>query len=239
MKSKLKYAIIVLFVVGIFFVTVWGQDYTTLIPVNEKDVHWGSVQAEIERITKSDPNSLVGNKVEKFGKINTKDANSLFPGWKFYGFEYSLYPKNPSDRNKVSLPHSLRQTLAVLSDSNPVKTFELYNGNSDDYGKFLKINKTSIRDVNDAKIVWGAFCEIYREGWKGYKIEKASDNEWKLGIYSYEQTIAVVNGVRTIVKRTNFNKVTTDPNTKQIAEWKNIVETSDKRLEKIPNDLFE
>jgi hypothetical protein len=144
-----------------------------------------------------------------------------------------MYAKNPSDRNKVSLPGWLSTTLAV-SNSNPANTFELFNCNRGDYGKFLKINKTVIRDANDAKLVWGAFCELYGGGGKDLKIEKVSDNEWKLGINSSEQTVSVVDGVRTIVKRTSFGNVTTDPNTKQVIKWKDIIETSDKRFEKIP-----
>ena len=216
MKLKFKSAIVILFVFNFASAIIWGQD---LIPVNEKNKHWDSIQSEISRITKSDPNSPIGNKIEKFGAIDTKDANSLFPGWKFYGFDYYNYAKNPSDKNKFHLA-GLSTTLAVY-DSKPVKTFRLYNYK--DYGKFLNINKTVIRDANDAKLVWGAFCEIYRMGGKDLKIEKVSDNEWKLGINSYEQKISAV---RT-VKRTSLYKVTTDPKTKQIIDWKLIMETSD------------
>jgi hypothetical protein len=227
MKPKFPNTFVMLFVLSVFGVIIWGQD---LKSVNEKNAHWGRIQKEVERITKSDPNSLTGNKIEKYGEINIKDANSLFSGWKFYGFDFSNYAKNPSDKKKYSLAFGLRSTLAVFSDSNSIKTFELYNGNTDTYGKFLKLNKIVVRDANDAKLVWGAFCEIYRKSGKDYKYEKISDNEWKLGINSFEQMISS----NITVKRTNYFKVTTDPKTKQITEWKSITETSDKRLEKVP-----
>ena len=165
MRTKMKYKFCLLFVLGIDSVIVLGQDYTKLTPINEKNTHWNSVQLEIQRITISDPNSPIGYKIEKFGVINTKDANSLFPSWKFYGFDYVDYAKNPSDKNKYHLVGGLglRRTLAVY-DSNPAKTFRLYNFY--DYEKFLKINKTVIRDANDAKLVWGAWCEIQRSGGK-------------------------------------------------------------------------
>jgi hypothetical protein len=223
MKLKFKSSIIVLFVFNFASEIIWGYD---LIPVNDKNKHWDSIQVEISRITKSDPNSPIGNKIEKFGTIDTKDANSLFPGWKFYGFDYYNYAKNPSDKHKFHLA-GLSTTLAVY-DSNSAKTFRLYN--YEDYEKFLKINKTVINDANDAKLVWGAWCEIQRGGGKDLKIEKVSDNEWKLGIYEYNQTVSEVNGVKNIVKRTHFSRVKTDPNTKQITEWKSLVETSNNLL---------
>lgn len=224
MSSKYKSAFLLLFVFSIAFVIVWAQD---LIPVNEKDTHWGSVQSEIKRITESDPNSLTINKIDTFGAINTKDTNSLFPGWKFYGFTFSMYPKNPSDKNKVHLASRLRSTLAV-SDPNSAKSFQLYSYK--DYEKFLKMNKIVIRDTNDARLIWDAWCEIHRGGRKDLKIEKVSDNEWKLGIYEYNQTVSDVNGIKTIVKRTHYSKVTTDPNTKHITEWRMLVETSDANI---------
>lgn len=232
MSSKCKSAFLLLFALGIVFSVSWkGQDYTTLKPVDETDVHWDIVQMEIRRITKSDPNSPVGNKIEKIGIIDGNDVRSLFPDWKFYGFEYSNYAKNISDKNAVHLALGLRQTLAVPSDSNSVRNLRLYNwGNYNEYEELLKINKISIRDANDANLVWNAFCEIHRKGWKDYKVEKVSDNEWKLGIYEYNQTVSDVNGVKTIVKRTHYSKVTTDPNTKKITEWKMQVETSDANL---------
>jgi hypothetical protein len=217
MKAEFKIAMV--FILYIFCITVSGQE---IMPVNQKDANWSTVQAEIERITKSDPNSLTGNNIVRYGLKNTNDANSLFPGWKFYGFVYSMYVKNPADKNKVHLAMELKSTLAVLTNSNPVKTFVLYNGNSDDYGKFLKLNKILIRDAKDANLVWNSFCEIYGRS-KQVKHEKTSDNEWKLGINSYDQKVSS----NTTVKSTNYFKATIDPNTKQITGWKNFTETSD------------
>jgi hypothetical protein len=63
-------------------------------------------------------------------------------------------------------------------------------------------------------------------------MEKVSDTEWKLGIFSYEDTLSVVNGVKTIVKRTQFIRVATDPATHLIVAWESVVETSDERTER-------
>ena len=82
--------------------------------------------------------------------------------------------------------------------------------------------------------MWNAFCEIHRKGWEDYGIEKGSEDVWKLGLHSYDETISEVDGVRTIVKRTHFMFVTTDPAGRQITTWRSIVETADRRLERSP-----
>jgi hypothetical protein len=228
---KNKYQIVALLVFGIFYIPVFGQE---LIPIDEKDAHWKIVQKEIERITKPDPNSLAGIKIDNYGLLNIKDAKSLFPDWKFYGFDYSMYVKNNEDKNKVNIAFGLGCTLAVFSNSNSISTFRFYKyGNYEEYGEFLKVNKISVRDVNNAKLIWYAFCEIHRNNWKSYEIKNVSDNEWRLGISSYERNISSDKEFNTIVTETYFYKVTTDPNTKQITDWKSTVETSNKRLEKI------
>ena len=238
MKIKNKSSILMFFLFCIVNLIVYGQELNSnilkmygLTPINEKDVHWNVVQSEIERITKIDPNSLTGNRINYYGLINTKDANSLFPNWKFYLFTYSMYKINVADR--ASLAFGLKSTLAV-SDSNPIKTFVIYN--SIDYEKFLKLNKISIHDVNDAKLVWNSWCEIHRKGTKDLKVEKISDNEWRLGINSNEQTISSDNEFRTVAKITSFFKITTDPNTYQITKCKDEVQISDKRQESTKED---
>ena len=228
---------IILFVFVLFFETVWGQELNQitlemygLIPVSENDVHWNIVQSEIERITKLDPNSLTGNRIDYYGLLKTKDANSLFPNWKFYLFTFSMYAINPADKNRVSMALGLKSTLAV-SDSNTVKTFVIYNSN--DYEKFLKLNKISIRDANDAKLVWKSLCEIHKGGTKDLEVEKVSDNEWKLDVYSYKQTVSSDNEFRTVINVKRFYKITTDPDTYLITKSKYESKTSDRYQEKI------
>lgn len=236
MKPKIQFTIIILLIINFYGVTFSGQDYTTLSPVSENDNHWSALQAEINKITKSDPNSPIGFKIRQYGSIKTQDANSLFPGWKFYSINFVDYAKNPSDENKFHLVGGLGlwTSIAVLSDANSVKTLQIYN--CVDYEKFLKINKISINDINDAILVWNSWCEIHRQSGKNLKVEKVSDNEWKLGINSDEQTISSDNEFRTVVKRTSFYKITTDPNTYQVTKCKDEIETSDKRQERIKKD---
>ncbi len=235
LKMKFKYQIVTLLVFSFFYQAVLGQGLIPIfVPIDEKDTNWNIVQTEIERITKLDPNSPTGIKIDNFGALNVKDANFLFPDWRFYGFDYSMYVKKEEDKHKVSIPFGLGFSLAVSSEPNNVKTFKFYNyGNYDEYGKFLIVNKIPIYNANDAKLVWDAFCEIHRKAWKSYKNKNVSNNEWKLGMSSGDQGISADNEFHTIVTRTYYYKVITDPNSKQITGWKSTVETSNKRVEKI------
>ena len=54
---------------------------------------------------------------------------------------------------------------------------------------------------------------------------------WRLGLYSYDQTVSETGGVRTIVKRTHYYKVVTDAKSGAVASWESVVETSDQRTE--------
>ena len=99
MKTKYKTKSFIVLFFCVVSVAAWGLDYTKLIPLNEKNIHWSIIQAEKERIITAEPNSPIGYKIINFGMMNTKDANSLFENWSFYGFDYVDYLKNPSDQN--------------------------------------------------------------------------------------------------------------------------------------------
>ena len=200
---------------------------TTVSPVSEADVHWKIVQREIEQIKEGAPDSPVGNQLEMVGRIEGRAIRELFPGWEFYAVSYSNYKKEGFDDRPVSLAAGLGLTLAVGPDSR-LKIRMSHYGNHEEYGYLLIETKAAIRNADDANLVWHAFCEIHRKAWKGRKVEKVSETEWKLGIFSYDQTISVVDGVSTVVKRTHFMQVMIDPASKQIATWKSIVETSNR-----------
>jgi hypothetical protein len=202
---------------------------TTVTAVSETDVHWKIVQKEIEQITKGAPDSPIGNKLEMVGRIEGWAIRELFPGWEFYAVSYSNYKKEGFDDRPVSLAAGLGLTLAVGPDSRLNIRMSHY-GNHEEYGHLLIETKAAIRNTDDANLVWHAFCEIHRKAWKGRTVEKVSETEWKLGIYSYDQTVSVVDGLSTIVKRTHFMQVTTDATSKQITSWKSVVETSNNRL---------
>jgi len=208
-----------------------GLKQAGLRPVGKSDVHWAVVQAEMTRITSTDPASPVGNRLETVGRMEGKASRTLFPGWRFYAFIYSNYKKPGFDSRPVSLAAGLGHTLAVSSDSTENVRL-LHYGNYETYGDFLIRNKVLVRNSGEAKLVWHAFCEIHRKSWQNYGIERVSDHVWKLGIYSYDQTVADAGDGKAIVRRTHFMRVTTDPATNQVIAWKAVVETSDEKSSK-------
>ncbi len=96
----------------------------------------------------------------------------------------------------------------------------------------MKWAKPTMRNADDPRLLWHAFCGIHKKNWKDQKTQKVSENKWNLRIYSYDQTISNINGAETIVKQTHLRKVTTDPRKAHIIGWKSIVETSNKGFER-------
>jgi hypothetical protein len=205
---------------------------TTLCPVQEGEVNWDIVQKEIERIEKIDSSSPIANKVRREGRIKGNAIQFLFPRWAFYAFEYFNYQRKGFEDKHANLAGGLGHTVAVASESKEIMRLCHY-GNYEDYGNLLKEAKITINNIDDARLVWDAFCEIHRKKWKSQKTEKVSETEWKLGILSIDEPSSIIDGIRTYVKRTYFMKVTTDSISKQITGWKSIVETSDKRFEQM------
>ncbi len=201
---------------------------TTLSPVEESDVHWNIVQKEIERITKTDPESAVANQMLQAGRIEGKAIGSLFPKWKFYYFSYMNYLKEGFEDHLAHLAYGLGHTIAVVPDSREGRRL-----NSKEFGDLLREEEVGISNAADAELVWHAFCEIHMHAWKDYGIERVSETEWKLGVTSYDQTTSVVDGVKTIVRFTHYRKVETSPTSNEVTLWENILETSDKRLEEM------
>ena len=167
---------------------------TTLHNVDESEANWEIVHKEIQRIVSTEEHSPVGNKIEGFGRIEGKAIESLFPGWKFYAFEYSNYKKEGFTRYPVGLGAYIGHTLAINSTTK--ETIRLWHsGNYEDYGRLLKENTILIKNADDVRLVWDTFCEIHRKAWKDQKIEKVSESVWKLGNHSYDQTVSFDDGV--------------------------------------------
>lgn len=223
MKSVLLILHIIVLTVNALGAQVSYPNGTIIYPANESDPHWKILRKEIKRITKDEPTSPAGMTMRAVGRIEGKAIQTLFPNWQFYYFSYSGYKKEGFDNIPVHIVGMVGHALAISSDSSePVYPYP--------YGDFLIKNKAAIHNSEEAKLAWDAFCEIQQHQWKNYKIEKVASNEWKLGIYSYDQTISVVGGYETVVKVTHYKKVITDPITNQILSWEDIVKESDKRL---------
>jgi hypothetical protein len=207
----------------------WPQG---LHPVDASDRNQALVQQEIQRIEAGTSDPFIGNKMERVGKIQGEASRALFPTWDFYSFEYSQYAK-PGSTGRENLAFSLGHTLAVCADDPAApRVMRLsHSGNYEPYGELLQSTRTLLHDVDDARRVWAGFCEVHRLSWQTNGIEQLSDHQWKVGISSYEQTTAAYSGMKTIVQRTHWYEIHTDPATDAITFWQSHVDTSAPRYE--------
>ncbi len=202
----------------------------SLLPIGANDRNRKIVDDEIARITNTGDSNPVGNTLEAAGKLDEKSALTLFPKWDFYVFKYSNYLKKEFEEAAVHLAGGLGHTVAVERGTGAILRLGHY-GNHEAYGDLLKRAGAVLRDTKDARLVWDAFCAIHCKSWKGYPLQQISEHEWRLGIYSYDQTVSETGGVRTIVKRSHYFLVATEAGSGAISTWKSIVETSDRRIE--------
>jgi hypothetical protein len=205
-----------------------------LVPVSESDVRWAVVKDEIDRITRINPTSPVANRLGGFGRIDGKASRALFPAWEFFSFTYSNYLRDGFTSGHASLAFGLGHTLAVSSDGTAAVRL-YYDGNYEQYGDLLLKSNVTMADARAARRIWDAFNEIHMKGWSALEPEKRSTGEWRLGRTRYDQTISVVGGRKTVVTRTHYVKVKTDPATHRITSWESVVETSNERVERERN----
>jgi len=202
----------------------------SLLPVGADDPNRKLVDAEIARIVDAGADNPVGNSLEAAGKLDELAVRTLFPQWDFYVFKYSNYLKKGYEEAAVHLAGGLGHTLAVDRETGAILQLNHF-GNHEAYGDLLKRAGAVLRNSEDARKIWDAFCDIHRKSWKGYAAQRISENEWRLGLYSYDQTVSEVDGVRTIVKRTHYFQVLTETESGAVSSWKSVVETSDRRSE--------
>ncbi|MBM80609.1 MAG: hypothetical protein CMJ78_08460 [Planctomycetaceae bacterium] len=164
----------------------------------------------------------------KWCEVNSSAAEKMFPNWRYAAVRWDE-KRNPKWKKPVSLAARLSKTLVIDAKRKKIVA-ELYGwGNYEAFGKLIVDRRVKIKDAKQARLVWTAFCELHRKFSPTAKIERASDNEWRLGISSYDQTVASSTKAKTVVTRTHYTRVTTDPKTSRMLTWKSIVETSNKR----------
>jgi len=188
-------------------------------------------QASIERKYKAGGYTFA--EFSQWIHVESPAAAKLFPTLQFASVRWSERA-NPAAKKPVAQAIGLEKTLGVDRKKEKI-VIELYGwGNYVAFGKLLVDHRIKLRDEEDAQLVWNAFCELHHKHWQHYKLQRISEREWRLGIFSYDQGISSFSGFRTIVTRTHCMKVTVDPESGRILSWKSIVDTSNKRKVPIP-----
>jgi hypothetical protein len=111
-------------------------------------------------------------------EIKGKAVRELFPDHRFFVlvWDEKRKPLPPGTPRPSGLAVALHSSIAVDKKGTATNL-----GRGSGFGDFLAETGVKISNVDDARLVWNAFCEIARQERKG-KIEKVSDHVWRLGL---------------------------------------------------------
>ena len=150
-----------------------GFECGSLLPVAGNDPNRKLIDAETATITDTGGSNPVGNKLEASGKIDETTLRTLFPNWDFYAFLYSNYLKKGFEEAAVHLAAGLGHTLAVERGTGATLRLDHF-GNHEAFGELLKRARVTLRNADDARRVWDAFCELHCKSWRGYPLQRIS-----------------------------------------------------------------
>jgi hypothetical protein len=166
---------------------------------------------------------------KKWVRVDSVAARQLFPGLRFASIEWDEAADPRAKDHVLGRALSLQTTLAVDPKAGSVVATLPGHGNYEAFGTLLIERKITLRDDADAKVVWEAFCDLHHKHWKDQPHERTADTEWRLGRSSYDQTTGSEVGFKTVVTRTHYMRVRTEPKTYRVLSWESVVDTSNKR----------
>ena len=159
--------------------------------------------------------------------LRSKAASSLFPNHRFATITWNER-RHPKATKPVSLAAMLRKTLVIDEKKNRIVR-ELYAwGNYEPFGEMLIKHGVQLKTDADAQLILQAFLALHRKG-SSQLNEQVTDNEWRLGVSQYDQSVASDEVSKTVVTRKHYTRVTSHPETHVVTSWKSVVETSNRR----------
>ena len=111
-------------------------------------------------------------------EIQSETLAAMFPKWTFHIVPYRE-ERHPDTKELVSIAGGLYFVIATNERGERVEFFG-YN-NHDDFGAFLASNKIRLRNNDDAKKIWTAYCHTIRHDSPTIESKKADATTWKLG----------------------------------------------------------
>lgn len=116
--------------------------------------------------------------------VQSAAVNDLFPLLRFAAITWDERV-HPEAKNKKDIgwnyAFGLQVTIGVDRSSNQIKyKFDGY-GNYEPFGKLLADNQIRIRNAEDARTVWEAFCDLHFKHWKSQPAIRKSESVWHLG----------------------------------------------------------
>ena len=204
--------------------------FDTAKPVDANDAIYPVLMGHQQRLVQTfeRDGGMIVPQFKKWVQVESTAAKQLFPDLRFASIECDL-ARSPKALNElISVPEGMRVTLAVDAKANTVVA-DLHNGNSEAFGKLLVDRKIVLRNEADAQTIWEAFCDTHHDSRKGQPHKLLDKGEWRLGLYSYDQTIASDAVSTTVVTVTHYMRVRTDEKTGQVASWESTVDSANER----------
>jgi hypothetical protein len=91
------------------------------------------------------------------------------------------------EKKAIGLGSGIGITVICGPDGKIVK--ELYHfGNFEPFRDLLVTNKIPIRSMDDATLIWDAFCDLHQLHWKGHPAERVAPDTWRFGDNTIENT---------------------------------------------------
>ncbi|HYE19054.1 MAG TPA: hypothetical protein VEA69_11455 [Tepidisphaeraceae bacterium] len=171
---------------------------------------------------------------EAWVKVESPAAAKLFPGLRFASIEWNESLAPGTDGGAIGLAAGLQTTIAIDPKAGAVIAELSGHGNYEAFGEMLAKWRAPLRDQVDATTIWAAFCAIHHKHWMDQPHERVSDAEWRLGRYSYDQTVASDGGFKTVVTKTHYKLVRVDPATGRVTGWKSRVDSANERKVPVP-----
>lgn len=151
----------------------------TLLPDNpDKGLVDDEVKSLIARYKKS---GFATADVAAPVQLKTDVLSRLFPNHRFYLIGWDEHPIK--GKNVSSLGFGLYYNFVVGPDNETTKLRG--SGDFAEFGQFLSKNNIKIKNSEDARAVWLAFCVINQKHWHSREFKQISPTEWHLGLHDY------------------------------------------------------
>lgn len=116
-------------------------------------------------------------------QLQTGVLRRLFPNHRFYLIGWNEHPVK--GKRVMGLGFGIYYNFIVGTGNEITKLSG--TGNFEDYGQFLSKNNVKIKNSEDARLVWLAFCDIHQRLWHSRDLKQVSATEWYLGLYQTDE----------------------------------------------------
>jgi hypothetical protein len=112
-------------------------------------------------------------------QISSDALAMLFPKWTFYIVSFTE-EKHPNYKGDINIAFGLYYVVGVNDRGERVE-FWAHN-NHEEFGRFLASHGVRLRNADEARQIWTAYCHLHRQGWPKWEPRKEGPTLWHLGV---------------------------------------------------------